>query len=221
LRPLGKSCIHPSPDAPSFGHGVASPGVVLTTPYANRRAPFAKWERIMNVRNVRGLKELLVHARGRLGMTQKEFGEVLGASHRTASRWEAGGSLPYTSNLVRLLGLLVPKDAELAAELAVHAGGTLESLGIVAPRPAPASPPAPEPLPARLLVDSVVCAAADTLDVVPATLREALFAAFRRARELRLSVGDVEAALAPVETPEATPTGATKREPPRRQGAKN
>jgi hypothetical protein len=51
-----------------------------------------------------------------------------------------------------------------------------------------------------LLVDAVVCAAADVLEVAPVTLRGALLAAFRRARELRLSAEDVEVALAPAPT---------------------
>jgi hypothetical protein len=49
-------------------------------------------------------------------------------------------------------------------------------------------------------VDAVVCVAADALAATPATVRDALHAAFRRARELGLSLQDVEDALAkPVE----------------------
>jgi hypothetical protein len=47
------------------------------------------------------------------------------------------------------------------------------------------------------VVDAVVCAAADALSVAPETVRGALLAAFRRARELRLSIDDVEKALGP------------------------
>jgi transcriptional regulator with XRE-family HTH domain len=131
-------------------------------------------------------------------MTQKEFGEALNASHRTASRWEAGQSNPYTPELRKLAAMVYSRDAELADELAAVVGETLESLGIVAPpAPAPPAPPPPSPLPSRLLVDAVVCAAADALEVAPITLRVALLAAFRRARELRLSVEEVETALAP------------------------
>lgn len=155
----------------------------------------------MAIQTHRTVRELLIHARQALGMTQKQFGMALGASHRTASRWEGGQSYPYGSELTELAALVYPKDASLAAELAAAKGQTLESLGIVAPpAPAPAAPP-PPPLPVRLLVDSVVCAAADALETAPVTLRVALLAAFRRARELRLSIDDVESALAPAATP--------------------
>jgi hypothetical protein len=81
-------------------------------------------------------------------------------------------------------------------------GETLESLGIVTPAPAPVvvpppPPPAPPPpLPTALVVEAVVCAAADALQAPPSAVRGALLAAFCRARELRLSVNDVESALA-------------------------
>jgi hypothetical protein len=51
-------------------------------------------------------------------------------------------------------------------------------------------------LPAALVVQAVVCAAADALHAPPSTVRAALLAAFRMARELRLDVEDVETALA-------------------------
>jgi transcriptional regulator with XRE-family HTH domain len=143
----------------------------------------------------RPVRTLVVVARHTLRMTQRRLGEALGASSRTAARWEAGQSALYPPALAKLAALVHPRDAALAAEIAAAAGQTLESLGIVAPPPPPAAPP---PLPARLLVDAVVCVAADALGAAPATLRQALFAAFRRARELRLTVDDVEAALTPI-----------------------
>jgi transcriptional regulator with XRE-family HTH domain len=155
----------------------------------------------MAFRTHRPVRTLVVLAREKLGMTQKEFGEALNASHRTASRWDAGQSSPYTPQLRKLPAMVYARDAQLADELAAAVGETLESLGVVAPSPPPPPPPAPlPPLPSRLLVDSVVCAAADVLEVAPITLRSALLAAFRRARELRLGVDDVETALAPEET---------------------
>jgi transcriptional regulator with XRE-family HTH domain len=146
----------------------------------------------------RPVTELLIRAREALGMTQEKFGVALQASHRTASRWEAGQSAPVPAEVCKLAAMVYPKDAKLAAELAIAANETLESLGIVTPPAAPpSSAPLPAPLPTELLVDSVVCAAADALEAAPITLRGALYAAFRRARELRLSVDDVEKALAP------------------------
>jgi hypothetical protein len=141
-------------------------------------------------------------------MTQKQFGLALDASHRTASRWEAGKSTPFPTELRKLPAMVYPKDAQLAAELAALVGETLENLGLVKPPPPPPPlppPPAPPPpLPTALLVDSVVCAAADVMHAAPATLRAALHSAFRRARELRLSVDDVENALAPPSAHAAT-----------------
>jgi hypothetical protein len=58
-------------------------------------------------------------------------------------------------------------------------------------------------------VEAVVCAAADALNVPPATVRASLFAAFGRARELRLSVEEVERALAPREPVRTTPSKAS------------
>jgi transcriptional regulator with XRE-family HTH domain len=140
---------------------------------------------------------LLARARHALGMTQQQFGLALGVSHRTASRWEAGQSTPIPSQVSKLAVTVYPKDAKLAEELAAAASETLESLGVVAPlAPQPSLPPPLAPLPTALLVDSVVCVAADALQAAPITLRGALLAAFRRARELRLTVDDVEKALA-------------------------
>jgi hypothetical protein len=119
----------------------------------------------------------------------------MSSSHRTAARWEAGQSTLYPPDLAKLAAIVYPRDAALAGEIAAAAGQTLEGLGIVAPPQPPATPP---PLSARLLVDAVVCVAADALGAAPSTLRQALFVAFRRARELRLTVDDVEAALTPV-----------------------
>jgi transcriptional regulator with XRE-family HTH domain len=164
--------------------------------------PIAREEISMPFRPHRPLIELLVRARQALEMTQKEFGLALDASHRTASRWEADRSTPDAAQRSKLAAMVYPKDAQIADELAASAGETLESLGIVKPPPPP--PPAPPPqLPTPLLVDSVVCAAADVMQSAPATLRAALHSAFRRARELRLSVEDVERALAPAVDPAA------------------
>ena len=59
----------------------------------------------------------------------------------------------------------------------------------------PVAPPAAPPIPGQVLVDAIVCAAADALKAVPETVRASVLAAFRRARELRMTVEDVENAL--------------------------
>jgi len=143
-------------------------------------------------------------------MTHEAFGAALGVSKRTAARWAAGSSSLSVPQVRDLACLVYPKDPELATELASAASATLESLGLVAPPapvvvapepPAPVvvvppPPPAPPPLPTALVVDAVVCAAADATQVTPSAVRATLLAAFRRARELRLTVEDVETALA-------------------------
>ncbi|HLK38761.1 MAG TPA: helix-turn-helix transcriptional regulator [Polyangiaceae bacterium] len=141
----------------------------------------------------RPLAPLLSRARSALGSTQRELGDALGASQRTVARWEAGRSSPTIDGVRQLAALVYPHDKPLAEEIAAAASSTLEGLGLVEP-PAPLAPP---PLPAWIIVDAVVCSAADALKVAPEVVRPALLAAFRRARELRLSFEQVEEALAP------------------------
>jgi transcriptional regulator with XRE-family HTH domain len=148
----------------------------------------------------RSITPLLFRARQSVGMSQEAFGDSLGVSKRTVSRWEAGGATLSPFQACQLARMVYPKDTVLAAELAGAASETLESLGLMVKAPAPLGPPpvpALAPLPSRLVVDAVVCVAADALGAAPNTVRAALYAAFKRAKELRLSVDDVEIALAP------------------------
>lgn len=151
----------------------------------------------------RPVAPLIGRARIVLGMTQQSLGEALESSKRTAHRWESGKAVPSVPNVRKLAALVFPHDAALAGELASATSTTLADLGLVKsppPAPAPPPPPPPPPLPARVVVHAVVCVAADELAVPPDTVRRALHAAFKCARELRLSVADVEQALEP-ETP--------------------
>jgi hypothetical protein len=153
---------------------------------------------------------LLSRATTALGMTQKQVGEAFGISLRTAQRWHLGGSYPNVEQVKRLAGMVFPYDPDLAEELAVEAGTTLEALGLVAP-PAP-SPPPPLPAvvtgppprtfpPVALMVDSIFLAAIDAAqshgpsttprESVPAIVK----AAFARARGLGLSMAEVDDAL--------------------------
>jgi DNA-binding XRE family transcriptional regulator len=178
-------------------------GVEKAFEYANDCWSTAKARVPMVLSLNRDVTELMVRARIALGMTQGEFGDALGSSQRTASRWDAGESQPSVPQVCTLAAFVYPKDSSLARELAAAASETLESLGIVqAPAPSPPLPPLPTPL----LVDAVVCAAADVLQTAPSTLRGALHAAFGRARALRLTVDDVEKALAPVASKEIKPS---------------
>jgi hypothetical protein len=96
----------------------------------------------------------------------------------------------YPPSLLKLVPLVHPIDARLAAELAQAGGTTLTELGIGVPAAAPQPPISPQ-----LLADSVVCAAADALKATPEAVRLSVLASFRRARELRMTVDDVEQAM--------------------------
>jgi transcriptional regulator with XRE-family HTH domain len=136
---------------------------------------------------------LAFEARRALGLSREEFGRLLQSSKRTVARWEGGQSTLHAQDLVELARHVCPHDASLAEEIALAGGATLERLGIVPP--SPALPPPLPPIPGHVLVDAILCAAADALKAVPETVRPAVLAAFRRARELRMTVEDVEKAL--------------------------
>ena len=154
----------------------------------------------------RSLPYLLSEARRVLGIpNQAALGELLGSSAHTGQRWERGQATMMPHQLQKIVSLVHARDPALAAEMAGAASTTLAQLGI---DPAPAQAPAaasaavvtsaPDP---AFLVDTVVCAAAEAMDVMPEGIRPALRAAFRRARLARLSVEDIDAAL---NAPEST-----------------
>ncbi len=152
-------------------------------------------------------------ARRLLQVNQRELGELLGLSSRTIQRWDKSGSFqPY--HLPEMARAVHPKDPALAARIAALVGRTLEDLGL-APGPALPAPPPPHPASHPLspemkahLVDAVVCAAADALSLPPASARPALVAAFRKAADVKLTMADVLAVLAPPPTPLAPRRGA-------------
>lgn len=178
-------------------------------------------------------RQLVVLARRKLGLTQKEFAHAIGSSHRTVVRWEADRSSPADFHLHKLATLIHPVDADLAHDAALAGGKTLEELGIVAPapaEPAPApslappaasesatpAPPPPAPVPTPMLVDSVVCAALAALEEQPLlprlpvrAMQAVLFAAFARAQDLWLEAGEVADALAPRASTPAPPASPT------------
>lgn len=161
----------------------------------------------------RSRRPLFLLAGQALGETQEGLGKALGVARRTAQRWAKTGIPDDT--LPDLAKLVYPHDADLAAEIAAAAGTTLEALGLVAPLVAPAPAPAvevaaaparaPEPDPAApsasapplpdAVVDAVVCAAAEVMNLSPREVRAGLLAAFACAREIGLSVDAVERAL--------------------------
>ncbi len=138
---------------------------------------------------------LLLRARHVLDLTQSQLGPKLGSSERTSQRWERGESTPLPSQLQDLAALVYAGDPDLAGELAVQGGSTLEALGLVPPTPGPE---------VAHVVDSIVCAAAEAIDLSPRAVRSALSAAFTRARRLGLSLDVVEETLRAPQKPETT-----------------
>lgn len=141
---------------------------------------------------VRPKSVLIFEARRVLGLNRDQLGTLLRLSKRTVARLEGGQSAIHTEGLFELARKVHPRDAALAEELGLAGGTTLEKLGVVA---APVAPPPAPAIPGHVLVDAIVCAAADALKAVPETVRASVLAAFRRARELRMTVEDVENAL--------------------------
>jgi hypothetical protein len=123
-------------------------------------------------------------ARQAIGTTQEALGKQLGVARRTAQRWAVSGIPSY--HLVDLARLVHPHDPALAREVAEAAGTTLEAAGVVQ---------APPPSRADGVVDAVVCAAAEAMEMTPQEVRPGLHAALVRARELGLTFDAVERAL--------------------------
>jgi hypothetical protein len=125
--------------------------------------------------------------------TQAQLGAMLGVSRRTAQRWSRSGvprhSLPDLARLVH------PRAPDLAHDIMTFMGSTLEAAGIVAPVSSPAPTPTPATSLPDVVVDALVCAAAEAMDVMPAKVRPGLHAAFVRAKELGLNVDTVERVL--------------------------
>jgi transcriptional regulator with XRE-family HTH domain len=142
--------------------------------------------------------QLVNLARPLVGYTHRQLADVVGYSERTVRRWYAGGSNPDFVALGRLADAVRPKDSSLAAELDAAAGRPPP-----APLPLPpvvvAPPPAAPAVPPHVLVDSIVCAAAEAMSLTPQAVRPAIVAAFKRASEAAISPHAVYAVLAPTE----------------------
>jgi len=173
------------------------------------------------------MQRLLVRARQALGWNQRELGQQLGSSHRTAVRWESGQSHFSPPYAAQLATLVYPIDRDLAWEIAALTGQTLVGLGLEAP-PAPPEPPLvvappvpavspPPATPAALgtLLDALVCVVADASDVAPKVIRPTVLLTLRRVLALGLDLQAAEAAgllesAAPVPL---APSGPVQREP--------
>ncbi len=137
---------------------------------------------------------LLLRAGIMLGMPHRELARVLGTSRRSVSRWTKDGTWLDYEQVVTMTKLVHPHDAALATAIAALGGETLVTLGLEAP-----APTGPAALQATVLssklVDAVVCAAAEAMDVSPRAMRPALLAALRSAREVGLTMEALEATL--------------------------
>ena len=144
---------------------------------------------------------LVCEARHALHLNQRELAELIGSSERTVQRWETKRGSPHDLDVCALADAVRPHDTAIAAAL-----DRLSSrpAGPVVPAPAPpaGSAPAPAaparpPVPTPVLVDAIVCAAAEAMALAPQVVRPALLAAFTRARDVGLSADDVVGVLAP------------------------
>jgi DNA-binding XRE family transcriptional regulator len=146
----------------------------------------------------------IIEAQKRLGLNQEALGRLVGVSRKTVSRWFGGGSDPSPQAALTLIRVLNPAHRDVAARLAKHLSTTLDALGLPAPAPPPKPAPLPQPPasppprpfpPAHLVVESVVCAAADAQGLAPSAVRPLVQAAFARARGLGVTVAEVDDAL--------------------------
>jgi DNA-binding XRE family transcriptional regulator len=143
---------------------------------------------------------LLAAVRKELILSQSTLGKLVGRERRTVMRWQQGRANPYPWHWEAMARAVHPRNRALASQLAAAGGHTLVSLGLEAPAPPPAPPP-PAPAPAgpapRHLVDSIVCAAAEAIQLTPQAIRPALVAAFERASALGMASDAVLGGLAP------------------------
>jgi len=155
---------------------------------------------------------LITAARRELGASQKDLAEICGLERRSVMKWQLGRGSPMPWNWQAMARAVYPRNASLAAQLAAAGGSTLSSLGLQAPPAAIAVPQvAPPPLLAAThLVDSIVCAAAETMQVSPHTIRPALVAAFQRSLALGLGNDAVLAGLSPIPSTTVPPKASKK-----------
>jgi hypothetical protein len=133
---------------------------------------------------------LFILSRMALGMSQREAGEMFHVSLRTVQRWEEAGPSMLAADWHKLVRAVHPRDPDLAARVAKHAGTSLEALGLVT-HAAPPSPPQAPTIPLPYLVDSVLYAAKDGDEMQGLDPKPMLIRAFRRAAVLGLDPGEV------------------------------
>jgi DNA-binding XRE family transcriptional regulator len=136
---------------------------------------------------------LCATARLAMLMNQSKFAVAVGSSLRTVQRWEAGRSSPVPAGIHRIADAVRPHDPELAAEIDTLSPRRAAPPAVVSEPPSPAQ----GPVSATILLDALVCAAAEAMGAAPQTVRPALLAAFARAKATGLTIDAVIAGLTP------------------------
>lgn len=113
--------------------------------------------------------------------TDGDLATFLGCSRRTVQRHIHLGGLSQERHYHALIRAVHPKNPGLAAQLASARNTSLVELGLAAP-----APPPDTTRPADW--DSVVCAAADVLQLPPSAVRPAVAAALAKALELEVTI---------------------------------
>jgi hypothetical protein len=157
--------------------------------------------------------DLFVLGHRALGITGTQLAALLGVTPKTVYRWYGGRTSVTAITLGDLAPHVHPHDPALAKRIHDYATRYLVEHRMRPPpplptaSPAPAPPVAPAPLapPRGLRAEAVVHAVCEALDAGPRTVRPAVYAGFRRALELALSVDDVVQELAPASPPPAKP----------------
>jgi hypothetical protein len=169
----------------------------LTMPQSSIATPFVTPNDVL---------ALLEGVRATLVVSQRELAEICGLERRSVMKWQQGRGQPMTWHWESMAKAVYPRNAPLAAQLAAAGGTTLSALGLQASATAAEAPQGAQTqaVSATHLVDSVVCAAAETMQVPPHTIRPALVAAFQRSIALGLGTSAVLAGLTPP-APPATP----------------
>jgi hypothetical protein len=120
-----------------------------------------------------------------LQMTQAELGDLLGVHKRTIQRWQERHLSLSPSQAERLAAALRPVQRELAEAVLEIGRRFAAQVGTTAPM-LPAAPEA---------IEEVVRAAAEACSTTPEAIRPAVVAAFAKAQELELEVGEIVAGV--------------------------
>ena len=127
---------------------------------------------------------LLVHCQIALGLTQEQFGELLGITRRTVQRWQQRGFEPMAFQAEALAQALRPVRPDLAEQVLELARMAALRAGATPARPATAE-----------VIDAILQAAAGAGGTSPEAIRPAVTAAFLEAAEAGVDVSAVVAGL--------------------------